>query len=265
MPRALGKRREDSGVSKFLGSCFVTGTDTEIGKTLASCALLRAQVMRGVRAVGMKPVAAGAQWRDERWTNEDVERILAAGNVDVPRESICTYLLRDAVAPHLAAQAQGVRMEIATILAGYEKLRSQADVVIVEGVGGFRVPLGENFDTADLASRLALPVVLVVGMRLGCLNHAALTAEAIRARGLVFAGWIANTIEPEMEQAEGNFRSLERILDAPCIGRFPWLPGMRNAPEPSAALSELDRAARLLHLEDAKTQNLSHNPARAAS
>jgi dethiobiotin synthetase len=210
-------------------SCFVTGTDTGVGKTLVAAALLHGQARRGWRVAGMKPVAAGAQRApgpgDGAWRNEDVECLAAAGNLAVPRSALCPYLLEHAVAPHIAAQLAGVTLDLQVIVQAYGALRDLADAVVVEGVGGFRVPLGPGCDTADLACRLGLPVVLVVGMRLGCLNHAALSAEAIAARGLRLAGWVANAIDPEMAQFERNVESLATLLAAPCLGRVPHLRG----------------------------------------
>jgi len=203
--------------------CFVTGTDTGVGKTLVSAALVRALAAAGHRAAGMKPVAAGAHWQDGAWRNEDVEALFAAGNSGATREDLCPCLLPDALAPHIAALRAGVRIEPARLLAAYRRLRSQADAVVVEGVGGFCVPLGDDFSTADLARELALPVVLVVGLRLGCLNHAALTVEAIAARGLRLAAWVANALDPEMAEADRNFLTLQRTIRAPCLGRIPWL------------------------------------------
>jgi dethiobiotin synthetase len=209
-------------------SCFVTGTDTGVGKTLIASALVRALVQNGLRVAGMKPVAAGALWRDDDWRNDDVEQLAAEGNIDVARSALCPYLLPQSLAPHIAAELAGIRLELSVILGAYQALRAQADVVIVEGVGGFRVPLGPEFDTADLARELGLPVVLVVGLRLGCLNHAALTAEAIAARGLRILGWVANTIDPQMAQADRNFATLKQLLPAPCLGRVPWLASPRS-------------------------------------
>ena len=206
-------------------SCFVTGTDTGVGKTLVSAALVRRLAQAGHRAAGMKPVAAGAQWQDGAWRNDDVEALWAAGNSEVPRAALCPYLLPDAMAPHIAAERAGVRIDMMTLLDAYRYLRSRVDVVVVEGVGGFCVPLAEDFGTADLARALDLPVVLVVGLRLGCLNHAALTVEAIAARGLRLAGWVANTIDPHMAEIDRNYRALERSIAAPCMGRIPWLAG----------------------------------------
>jgi len=218
---------------------FVTGTDTGVGKTLASAALLRCLAAAGLRAVGMKPVAAGAEWADGGWRNEDVTRLEAAGNVAVPTAWRCPILLRMPASPHLAAQAEGRTIELAPLLSGFERLCEAADAVVVEGVGGFRVPLSDTLDTADLAVALRLPVILVVGLRLGCLNHALLSAEAIRARGLRLAGWIANAIDPAMLASEANVRTLCHRLDAPLLGVVPHLP----APDPTGAASCLDLRA----------------------
>lgn len=208
-------------------SCFVTGTDTGVGKTLVAAALVHAQVLQGWRVTGMKPVAAGAHWRAGAWHNEDVDQLGAAGNLAVAQEARCPYLLEPALAPHIAAELTGVRLDPDVIMLAYERLRAQADAVVVEGVGGFRVPLAPGFDTADLACRLRLPVVLVIGLRLGCLNHAALTAEAIAARGLRLAGWVANGIDPQMAHAERNLASLRQLLAAPCLGCIPHLAQVR--------------------------------------
>jgi len=205
------------------GSCFVTGTDTGVGKTLIASAVLHALGSRGLRVAGMKPVAAGASWREGAWRNEDVEQLAAAANTSVSRELLCPYLLPQAVAPHIAAELAGIRLELPAIVRAYQSLCEQADAVVVEGVGGFRVPLAADFDTADLARALRLPVVLVVGLRLGCLNHAALTAEAIATRGLDLAAWVGNTIDPRMEQVERNLAALRALLPAPCLGCVPWL------------------------------------------
>lgn len=229
-------------------SCFVTGTDTGVGKTLVASALVaalaRALGPRGVRVAGMKALAAGAVQRDGEWVNEDVEMLRAAANVPLARAEVCPCVLPEAVAPHIAAELAGVRIELPAIVEAYRALRRRAEVVIVEGVGGFRVPLGSGVDTGDLAVALGLPVVLVVGLRLGCLNHAILTAEAIEARGLRLCGWVANTIDPRMGQVERNLAALQQMLPAPCLGRIPWLP----EPRPDAALGLLDLRALLASL-----------------
>ncbi len=217
---------------------FVTGTDTGVGKTLVACALLKALAMRGLRAVGMKPVAAGARPAVNGLTNDDVEDLIAAGNVIAPREYVNPYCFLPAIAPHIAAAKAGVEIEPDRIRRGFDALRALADVVIVEGAGGFRVPLGRTADTAQLAALLALPVVLVVGMRLGCLNHALLTAEAVAARGLKLAGWIANHIDPQMDAADDNVRALEALVAAPLLARIAFAAN----PEPAAVAGRLDVA-----------------------
>ncbi|MBY4896716.1 dethiobiotin synthase [Cupriavidus sp. AU9028] len=214
-------------------ACFIAGTDTGVGKTHASAALLHAFAQAGWRCAGMKPIASGCEWVEEaagrgEWRNEDVEQLRMAGTVPVPRQLTCPWLLRTPCSPHLAAQAEGVRIEPSPIERALRELRSRADAVVVEGVGGFRVPLAsgpDGWDTADLAVRLALPVVLVVGIRLGCLNHAMLTVEAIRARGLRLAGWIANRIDPGMALADANIDTLKAALgpqQIPLLGVLPW-------------------------------------------
>ena len=200
-------------------SFFITGTDTGVGKTHVACALLHATRLRGRTAIGMKPVAAGIE-QDGR--NDDVTRLLAASSGPAPLAWVNPYAYAPAIAPHIAAQEAGRPIELAVIGQALDRLRARADVVWVEGVGGFRVPLGEGRDTADLAVYLALPVVMVVGMRLGCLNHALLTAEAIAARGLTLAGWIANRIDPEMARFEANLASLQTRLTAPLLGVLPY-------------------------------------------
>jgi dethiobiotin synthetase len=210
---------------------FITGTDTGVGKTLVTAALLRALAGLGMRVLAMKPVAAGAELRDGIWVNEDVALLRAAAEVDVPADLINPYLFREAVAPHIAAERKGVRIELPRIVDAFERLCGQADWVLVEGVGGFLVPLGPQQDMADLAMALGLPVVLVVGMRLGCLNHALLSAEAIQRRGLTLAGWVANRIDPDMAAYDESLASLAERLPAPLLAEFPhW-----SAPEPRQA------------------------------
>jgi len=194
---------------------FITGTDTEIGKTFVACALLHALRRTGVTAVAMKPVAAGF---DGHGHNEDVERLLAASSMQPARTLVNPYGFRAAIAPHIAAAEEGRRIELPQIAAALSTLLTMADIVLVEGVGGFCVPLGDTRDTADLASLLALPVILVVGMRLGCISHALLTAEAIAARGLQLAGWVANRIDPAMSRFSENLAALQQRLAAPLLG-----------------------------------------------
>lgn len=201
---------------------FVTGTDTGVGKTLVSCALLRALAARGRRVAGMKPVAAGAARHEGGLRNDDVEQMLAAGNTSAPRALVNPYCFEPPIAPHIAAAAAGVHISIAAIREKHAELMHYAELVVVEGAGGFCVPLGAGEDMADLAQSLGLPVLLVVGMRLGCLNHALLTAQAIRARGLRLAGWVANHIDPAQAQADANVEALAQRLQAPLIARIPF-------------------------------------------
>ena len=197
---------------------FVTGTDTGVGKTLIACALLHALARQGKRVIGMKPVAAGAVRSARGLINDDAALLRAASNVDAPLALVNPYCFEPPVAPHLAAEQADVVIDLATIVAAYRELAAIADIVIVEGVGGFRVPLNRSEDSADLAQRLGLPVILVVGLRLGCLNHALLTAHAIRAQGLTLAGWIANRLDPAMAAAECNVAALAERLSAPLLG-----------------------------------------------
>nr|WP_229445454.1 dethiobiotin synthase [Massilia sp. Leaf139] len=203
--------------------CFVTGTDTEIGKTLVSSAILHKLVERGQRACGMKPVAAGAEIVDGELHNEDADMLAAAGNVHLPQNITTPYMLRAACAPHIAAGLEGVTIEPVPIIAAYAEILGASDAVVVEGVGGFRVPFSDSFDSAQLAEQLNLPVILVVGMRLGCISHALLTVEAIVARNLVLAGWVANTADPEMRFFDENIEALAARIPAPLLGIVPRL------------------------------------------
>lgn len=196
-------------------SYFVTGTDTGVGKTLVSCALLHAFATQGLRVVGMKPVAAGCDDDDH---NEDVKQLRAASNILASYGQINPYSFYHPVAPHIAARNAGVRIEFARILTSYRELVSQADEVIVEGIGGFKVPLNEKQDSAELAQQFELPVILVVGMRLGCLNHALLTADAIAACGLKLAGWVANVLDVDLPALRDHIAALEQRLPAPLLG-----------------------------------------------
>jgi dethiobiotin synthetase len=208
-------------------SLFVTGTDTEIGKTLISCALLRGFTAAGLRAAAMKPIAAGAFELDGQWHNEDADQLDAAASVVLPPAMRTPYLLKTPAAPHIVAAHEGVTLDIGHIVACHREACARADVVVVEGVGGFRVPLTDTHDAADLACALGLPVLMVVGVRLGCINHALLTAEAIARRGLRLAGWVANRVDPAMALAEENIDAVRMRLDAehrvPFIGTVPHL------------------------------------------
>lgn len=202
---------------------FVTGTDTEVGKTLVASALLLHLRTQHARVVGMKPVAAGTVATAEGEDNEDTVALRACSSIRVPRELDNPYCLPLPMSPHLAAQAAGVRIDIAVLVDRYRQLAALADAVVVEGAGGFHVPLNERDTGADFAQALRLPVLLVVGLRLGCLNHALLTAEAIRARGLTLAGWVANRIDPHMASPDDNIAYLQARLGAPMWADVPCM------------------------------------------
>jgi dethiobiotin synthetase len=197
---------------------FVTGTDTGVGKTLVSCALLHVFCTHGKSAVGMKPVAAGME--NDKWA--DVELLAAASNVSALPELINPYALVPAIAPHIAANQAGIQIDIPVIRHACLELQKVAEIVIVEGIGGFRVPLNDHQDSADMAKVLGLPVILVVGMQLGCLSHALLTAQAVRAVGLPLKGWIGNRIDPDMQALDENVAALEHRLDCPLLGVLPF-------------------------------------------
>lgn len=215
--------------------CFVTGTDTGVGKTLVSAALLHTLARHHARVVGMKPVAAGLVQQGGAWVAEDVLALRAASTVAVPPALDNPVALPEPLSPHLAAARAGRRVGVAELVAAHRGLRSLADVVLVEGSGGWRVPLNEDETLADLAVALALPVVLVVGLRLGCLNHALLTAEAIRADGLRLAGWVANAVDPDMACRDENIHTLRQRLGAPLLGVVPW----QSVPDARAVQLEL--------------------------
>jgi dethiobiotin synthetase len=223
---------------------FVTGTDTGIGKTYASCAIIAALRAHGLRVFPFKPIAAGAVLAGGRWVNEDTQALVAAAGLDAMQvERVTPILLREPMAPHIAAAREGAAIDLRTLHAALLRGAAGHDLAVVEGVGGFCVPLDEGHDTVDLAREIALPVVLVVGMRLGCLNHALLTAAAIRAAGLTLAGWIANELDPAMNGLEENIETLRVRLGAPLVARLPW--------SPAASPAELARRVDLARLLEA--------------
>jgi dethiobiotin synthetase len=201
---------------------FVVGTDTGIGKTHATCALLHALARRHARVCGMKPIAAGGVHTRDGFSNEDSIAHRAASTLRVPPGMDNPILLPEPLSPHIAAARAGTPIEFGKVLAAVAELRARTDALVVEGAGGFLVPLSETQTGADLAVALDMPLLLVVGMRLGCLNHALLTAEAIRARGLQLAGWIANRIDPGFLCPEENLAYLRTRLGAPLWADLPF-------------------------------------------
>jgi dethiobiotin synthetase len=216
---------------------FVTGTDTGVGKTLAACALVHALARAGERPVPMKPIAAGASELGGRLVNDDTKALLEAASLDASwAQAVTPILLAEPMAPHIAARREGRAIALEPVRAALARLESREGFLVVEGVGGFQVPLGDALDTIDLARLVDLPVVMVVGMRLGCLNHALLTATSIRASGLQLAGWIANMIDPRMLVPDENVAALATRLHAPLVGTLPWCEG----PDASSLAARLD-------------------------
>lgn len=211
---------------------FITGTDTGVGKTEISLALMTLLEGQGYCVDAMKPVAAGCEWIDGEFRNDDAERLREQSSLDLAYKTVNPYALEPAVAPHIAASRAGIVFHSARIMSAFNKIESRSDIVVVEGVGGWNVPLNlgnkhsdrksELQTTVDLASLFGFPVILVVGMRLGCLNHALLTAKAIADSGLPCAGWIANHIDPDMEFFAENCNTLIDLLPMPCLGVVPY-------------------------------------------
>jgi dethiobiotin synthetase len=217
---------------------FVTGTDTGVGKTTASCALLAAAKARGLRTMAVKPVAAGCAETPEGLRNDDALALMAAMTEVMTYDEVNPIALREPLSPHLAASHEGRRLTMARI-GGLVRgaLMRRADFAVVEGAGGWRVPLSDREIMSDLPRALGLPVILVVGLRLGCLNHAILTTEAMARDGVRLAGWIGSVLDPEMAALQGNIGTLKTILPMPCLGILPWQPGA--TPEQVAAHLDL--------------------------
>ncbi|MFN0039756.1 MAG: dethiobiotin synthase [Burkholderiales bacterium] len=212
---------------------FVTGTDTGVGKTRVATLLLREFASRGWRVVGMKPVAAGALRTPKGLCNEDVEALTEASNVRASRDLVNPYCFEPPLAPHLAAEMAGTPIRIEIITRAYAALAARTDLVVVEGAGGLLVPLDADRDFADLAQALALPLVLVVGMRLGCLNHALLSADVANRRGLSLVAWVANTLDPDMLVFDRNLETLQHRLPMPLLGVVPYGPSDTQSKGPN--------------------------------
>lgn len=200
---------------------FVTGTDTEIGKTVVSTGLIELLKQRGYRVAGMKPIASGCEHTPIGLRNEDALALMASANVDLPYQSVNPYAFEPPIAPHIAAMETDIRLSV--IHEHFQSMQGIADCIVVEGVGGWQVPLNNTETVADLAQLIGLPVVLVVGMRLGCINHALLTRDSIQQSGCRLVGWVANCLTEPMLQLEQNISSLEHRLDCPLLGVVPSL------------------------------------------
>ncbi len=205
---------------------FITGTDTEVGKTWCTLGLISAIQQRGQSVAAMKPVASGCVNTAEGLRNDDALRLQAQASVAIPYEWVNPYAFAPAIAPHLAAAQSGITIEIDTIVDTLQRLRREAEITVIEGVGGWQVPLNDQESVADLAHALGLPVILVVGLRLGCINHALLTAESIRTSGCTLAGWIANSVDPQMSQQTENISAIEQRIRAPLLGVVPYMQGL---------------------------------------
>jgi len=202
---------------------LVTGTDTGCGKTEISLGLMCLLQRQGLSVLGMKPVASGAEVTPRGLRNRDALRLQRQGSFHVPYEQVNPWAFETPIAPHLAAESRGVAIELEPVRAAWRALAGLADRVVVEGVGGWRVPLGRDWSVSDLPRELGLPVVLVVGLRLGCINHALLSAESILASGVQLTGWVANCVDPSMPALERNLASLRRLMPSRWLGTVPFL------------------------------------------
>lgn len=209
---------------------FVTGTDTEVGKTRITTGLMAVLQQQGLKTVGMKPIASGCEWLDGQWQNEDALAMMAQSNVSLPYTLVNPYAFEPAIAPHIAAEQVNTEVSSAQIKQQFEQIKQQADAVVVEGAGGWLVPINGAETMADLAAVLGLPVVLVVAVKLGCINHALLSVESIERRGLKLVGWVANHLDAQNESSQ-IIDTLKRYIKAPCLGVVPRLEPTQSAAE----------------------------------
>ena len=220
-------------------SFFVTGTDTGVGKTVVSTALTRALVARGLRVAVMKPIASGSEPTAGGLRNSDALALMTAANVTAPYEVVNPYCFLPAVSPHIAAREAGVAIDLPLLRSRFDSLAAASDCVVVEGAGGWLAPISDSATMADLAAALALPTILVVGLRLGCLNHALLTRESLAARGVAFAGWLANAIDPHFDRAAENLATLTARLGEPPLAQIPFLERGLGEPDLREAAGKL--------------------------
>ncbi|HEV7610653.1 MAG TPA: dethiobiotin synthase [Steroidobacteraceae bacterium] len=237
--------------SRLRRGIFITGTDTGVGKTLVSTALMRALKDRGLRVAGMKPVASGSESTPAGLRNEDALALMQEQSTPLPYELVNPFAFGPAIAPHIAAAQAGITIHLSTIVTAFETIQDRADIVIVEGAGGWYAPISQDDSIEDLSLALQLPVLLVVALRLGCLNHAMLTARAIERSSLSICGWVANRIDPEFPHWQENVATLTRHLRAPLVGII------EHQPQPN-----IERAARSLNVVSLLTRLPGH-PARA--
>lgn len=223
---------------------FVTGTDTGVGKTIVACALVRGFKALGARVAVMKPIASGSQRTPLGLRNDDALALSAAAGGDLDYDTINPYCFEPPISPHIAAKEANIEVDIATIAAGYGRLAAAADWVVVEGAGGWLAPVNTRQSMADLAAALGIPALLVVGLRLGCLNHARLTHQGILARGVPFAGWVASRIDPHMSRPGENLATLERVLGSAPLCVLGHLGAASHPPVLEAAAQRLATAIR---------------------
>jgi dethiobiotin synthetase len=229
---------------------FITGTDTEIGKTLVAGAIIHKIRAQGIHALGFKPVVAGTYQNQEgKILNEDLETLRLASQLAPDQMVLCPYVFEMPIAPHIAAEKLGITIDLQIIMAAYEQIHRQAESVVVEGAGGFLVPINATENLSDLAVKLNLPIIMVVGMRLGCINHALLTEKAISSRQLKLIGWIANTLSSEMPFLQENIQSLQNKMKVPLLGVIPSLPAtLQKQSDTPYSLEALQFAAQHISL-----------------
>ncbi len=206
----------------MINGYFITGTDTEVGKTYVSCALLRAFSQQGLRVAAMKPIASDCTQTLQGLRNDDALQLMENSDVKLPYDTVNPYCFEPAIAPHIAAEQVNQVIDLQHIRRNFDEITQQSELTIVEGAGGWLVPLDDQHSIADLALSLQLPVILVVGIRLGCINHALLSAAAIQTSGLKLAGWVANCVDPQSVCIEENIQSIQQRLQAPCLGELPY-------------------------------------------
>jgi dethiobiotin synthetase len=220
-------------------SWFITGTDTEIGKTWCTLAFIQHFKNQGLRVAGMKPIAAGCYRSDVNLRNSDAEQILELSGLDVPYDWVNPYAFEPPIAPHIAAAQVGQSMQLEKIIEKYQQLATLADVVIIEGVGGWRVPINATQSLKDMVLAMNVPVILVVGLRLGCINHALLSAETILRDGCTLVGWIANSVAPNFE-GQSSIETLLERLEVPLLAQMPYL-AVQNIPQLAQAIKMFPR------------------------